>query len=100
MAVRFDDLVYIALVLAVIAVVATAPADGAQTVQKLRWLLAVSTTPDAVVTDGAIDGTMTFPVSPGARFAPAHPPSARKGKSRPAGVPSGEQLDQEGAIAL
>jgi len=65
MAARFDNhLVYIALALAVIAVVATTPADGAQTVHKLRWLLAISTTPEAVVTAGAIDGTMSFPVSP------------------------------------
>lgn len=59
-----NHLVYIALALAIIAVVASTPADGAQTVQKLRWLLAVSTTPEAVVTAGATDGTLSFPVSP------------------------------------
>jgi hypothetical protein len=65
MAVRFDNhLIYIALALAVIAVVATMPADGAQTVQKLRWLLAASSTPEVDATSGAIDGTISFPVSP------------------------------------
>lgn len=65
MAVSFDNhLVYIALALAVIAVVATMPADGAQTVQKLQWLLAASSTPEADVASGAIDGTTSFPVSP------------------------------------
>ena len=65
MAARFDNhLVYIALALAVIAVVATTPADGAQTVQKLQWLLAISTTPEADVAAGAIDGATSFPVSP------------------------------------
>ncbi len=64
MAARSDNhLVYIALALAAVAAIATAPADGAETLQKLQWLLAVSTAPEAVATAGAVDGTTTFPDS-------------------------------------
>lgn len=65
MAARFDNhLIYIALALSLVAAVATTPADGAQTLQKLQWLLLVSTTPEAIATTGAIGGTVTIPVSP------------------------------------
>lgn len=65
MAARFNDhLIYIALALAVVTAIASAPADGAQALQKLQWLLAVSAAPETVTMTGAIDGTTTFPVSP------------------------------------
>jgi hypothetical protein len=59
-----NHLVYIALALAAVAAIATAPADGAETWQKLQWLLVVSAAPEAVTSAVTIDGTTAFPVSP------------------------------------
>jgi hypothetical protein len=65
MAARLDTyLTCVALVLSAIATVATTPADGTQTLQKLRWLLLTSTAPEAVATAGATGGIITFPDPP------------------------------------
>jgi hypothetical protein len=64
MAGGFDNhLIYIALALAVVATVATMPADGAQALRKIQWLLLMSAAPEAIATTVASDGT-TFPTSP------------------------------------
>jgi len=59
-----DGALYVALVFSALAAILSAPADSSATYQKMRWLLmhdsAAATTPAA----GALDETMTFPVSP------------------------------------
>jgi hypothetical protein len=59
-----DGMVYIALVLATLAAVLSAPSDSATTYRKLGWLLTTDTTPDTVISADAIGGTSDFPVSP------------------------------------
>jgi hypothetical protein len=61
---RGDCIVYVALVLAVLAAVLSAPADPSVTDQKLLWLLVQESAAETINMAGAIDGRTTFPVPP------------------------------------
>lgn len=54
----------LALVLALIAAIATAPSSVLEASQKMELLLLVTTASEAISTSGAVGGAPTFPVSP------------------------------------
>lgn len=57
-----NHLVYVTLVLAAAAAVATTPADSAQSAQKLQWLLSAIAVPDSLAVADA--NAEIMPVSP------------------------------------
>ena len=55
---------YLALALSAAAAVMSAPPHASDAYQKLRWLLVTQSSPEALVTAGAIGETSNFPTSP------------------------------------